>query len=67
MLRAGYCVLGTACCVRGAYRPLFCQPPAGDPAAWLRLIVEQEVGPLLADYWREQPAVAKAQLRKLLA
>ena len=45
----------------------FCQPPAGDPAAWLRLIVEQEIGPLLADYWREQPAVAKAQLRKLLA
>ena len=47
----------------------FCQPPlaGADPAAWLRLIFEQEIGPLLADYWREQPAVAKAQLRKLLA
>ena len=46
----------------------FCQPPA-EPAqasAWLRLIFEQEIGPLLADYWREQPATAAAQLRKLL-
>lgn len=45
----------------------FCQPPTGgDAAAWLRLIWEQEIGPLLADYWREQPATAAAQLRKLL-
>jgi 5-methylcytosine-specific restriction protein B len=47
----------------------FCQPP-GEPAqaaAWLRLIFEQEIGPLLADYWREQPATAAAQLRRLLA
>ena len=35
-------------------------------AAWLQLILEQEIGPLLADYWREQPATAAAQLRKLL-
>ena len=47
----------------------FCQPPAPaqPPAAWLRLILEQEIGPLLADYWREQPATAAAQLRRLLA
>ena len=47
----------------------FCQPPAqpADAAAWLRLVLEQEIGPLLADYWREQPATAAAQLRKLLA
>jgi len=50
----------------------FCQPPfepAGPAAAtaWLRLIFEQEIGPLLADYWREQPARAQAQLRQLLA
>ena len=47
----------------------FCQPPAPEqpPAAWLRLILEQEIGPLLADYWREQPATAAAQLRRLLA
>ena len=47
----------------------FCQPPANpaEAAAWLRLIFEQEIGPLLADYWREQPATAAAQLRKLLA
>ena len=47
----------------------FCQPPAPpqQAAAWLQLILEQEIGPLLADYWREQPATAAAQLRKLLA
>ena len=47
----------------------FCQPPTNpaESAAWLRLIFEQEIGPLLADYWREQPATAAAQLRKLLA
>ena len=47
----------------------FCQPPAHpeQAAAWLRLIIEQEIGPLLADYWREQPATGAAQLRKLLA
>ncbi|WP_052732503.1 AAA family ATPase [Hymenobacter terrenus] len=47
----------------------FCQPPAQSEqaAAWLRLIIEQEIGPLLADYWREQPATAATQLRKLLA
>ena len=47
----------------------FCQPPAQpeQAVAWLRLIFEQEIGPLLADYWREQPATAAAQLRKLLA
>ena len=47
----------------------FCQPPpdSTQAAAWLRLIMEQEIGPLLADYWREQPTTAAAQLRKLLA
>jgi 5-methylcytosine-specific restriction protein B len=47
----------------------FCQPPVQpqEAAAWLRAIIEQEIGPLLADYWREQPATAAAQLRKLLA
>ena len=47
----------------------FCQPPPNPTQAtvWLRLIMEQEIGPLLADYWREQPATAAAQLRKLLA
>ena len=46
----------------------FCQPPAqpAEAASWLRLVFEQEIGPLLADYWREQPATATAQLRKLL-
>ena len=46
----------------------FCAPPAGPAEAseWLRLIFEQEIGPLLAEYWREQPATAAAHLRKLL-
>ena len=46
----------------------FCDPPADPSAAgaWLRLILEQEIGPLLADYWREQPEQAAAQLRRLL-
>ena len=47
----------------------FCQPPTNpaETTGWLRAIFEQEIGPLLADYWREQPATAAAQLRKLLA
>ena len=47
----------------------FCQPPPqpGAAADWLRLVYTQEIGPLLADYWREQPATAAAELRRLLA
>jgi 5-methylcytosine-specific restriction protein B len=46
----------------------FCAPSAeaAEASTWLRLIFEQEIGPLLADYWREQPERAAAQLRKLL-
>jgi 5-methylcytosine-specific restriction protein B len=46
----------------------FCAPPAApaEAAAWLRLIFEQEIGPLLADYWREQPTTAAAHQRRLL-
>jgi 5-methylcytosine-specific restriction protein B len=47
----------------------FCQPPAKptEMETWYRQLIEQEIGPLLADYWREQPATAAAQVRKLLA
>ena len=46
----------------------FCAPPApAEGRAWLRLVFEQEIGPLLAEYWREQPERAAAQLRQLLA
>ena len=47
----------------------FCQPPANPAEAesWYQQIVEQEIGPLLADYWREQPTTAAAQLKRLLA
>ena len=43
-------------------------PPPGPlpaPKTWLRLVIDQEIGPLLADYWRDEPATAAAQLRKL--
>ena len=46
----------------------FCQPPP-DPAAadqWLTLILEQEIAPLLEDYWREEPTKAAAQVKQLL-
>jgi len=46
----------------------FCAPPTppAEASAWLRLIFEQEIGPLLADYWREQPDKAAGQLRRLI-
>ena len=46
----------------------FCQPPAAGAGAeaWYQLIIEQEISPLLHDYWREQPATAEAQVRLLL-
>ncbi|GGF05241.1 AAA family ATPase [Hymenobacter cavernae] len=47
----------------------FCQPPAEPSAAdaWLTLILEQEVAPLLDDYWLDQPAKAAAHKKRLLA
>ena len=45
----------------------FCAPPApAEASEWLRLVLEQEIGPLLADYWREQPEKATGELRRLL-
>ena len=47
----------------------FCQPPS-DPATadeWLTLILEQEIAPLLDDYWLDQPAKAAAQKKRLLS
>ncbi|QNH62046.1 AAA family ATPase [Hymenobacter sediminicola] len=47
----------------------FCAPPAAPAAAeeWLTLILEQEIAPLLDEYWLDQPARATAQKKKLLA
>ncbi|MCC2545967.1 AAA family ATPase [Hymenobacter sp. BT175] len=47
----------------------FCQPPAGseDAEHWLRLILEQEIAPLLDEYWLDQPGKAAAQRRRLLS
>ncbi|SHK07650.1 AAA family ATPase [Hymenobacter psychrotolerans] len=47
----------------------FCAPPAEPAAAdaWLTLILEQEIAPLLDEYWLDQPARASAQKKKLLA
>ncbi|GAA4378863.1 AAA family ATPase [Hymenobacter koreensis] len=47
----------------------FCQPPArpADAPAWLHLILEQEIAPLLDEYWFDQPAQAAAHKQRLLA
>ncbi|MBC8083651.1 MAG: AAA family ATPase [Hymenobacter sp.] len=46
----------------------FCQPPTAPAAAnaWLTLILEQEIAPLLDDYWLDQPAKAAQQKKRLL-
>ena len=44
----------------------FCQPPTEAFETWYQQIIEQEIGPLLADYWREQPATAEREVRRLL-
>ena len=58
--------LGPNFCLGHSY---FCHPPAAPPQAreWLLLILEQEVAPLLDDYWLDQPAKATQQKKKLLA
>ncbi|RSK31095.1 AAA family ATPase [Hymenobacter metallilatus] len=57
--------LGPAYCIGHSY---FCQPPLHptDAPAWLQLILEQEIAPLLEDYWLDQPAKASQQKKKLL-
>lgn len=47
----------------------FCQPPAhpAQAPAWLNLVLEQEIAPLLDDYWFDQPGQAAAHRRRLLA
>jgi len=57
--------LGPDFCVGHSY---FCQPPTAPDEAevWYTLIVEQEIGPLLAEYWQEEPSKATAELKRLL-
>ena len=45
----------------------FCQPPPNpaEAAAWYQLIIDQEISPLLHDYWRDEPAMAATQVRLL--
>lgn len=38
----------------------------GDPAEWFRQIVETEIGPLLDEYWFDNPDKAISSTRKLL-
>lgn len=47
----------------------FCQPPAhpAQAPAWLNLILEQEIAPLLDDYWFDQPTQAGAHKKRLLS
>lgn len=58
--------LGLDFCIGHSF---FCQPPPTPTAApeWLQLILEQEIAPLLDDYWLDQPAKAAQQKKKLLA
>ncbi len=46
----------------------FCQPPLDSAAAdsWLTLILEQEIAPLLDEYWLDQPTKAAAHRKRLL-
>ncbi|MEV0673617.1 AAA family ATPase [Mycobacterium sp. NPDC050441] len=37
-----------------------------DPSRWIRNIVEQEVGPLLAEYWFDDPAKVAAETAALI-
>ncbi|UOG75277.1 AAA family ATPase [Hymenobacter tibetensis] len=57
--------LGPDFCIGHSY---FCQPPPEPAAAdaWLSLILQQEIAPLLDDYWLDQPAKATAQKKRLL-
>ncbi|RTQ53811.1 AAA family ATPase [Hymenobacter gummosus] len=47
----------------------FCQPPPHPAQApgWLNLILEQEIAPLLDDYWFDQPTQAAAHKKRLLS
>jgi 5-methylcytosine-specific restriction enzyme B len=47
----------------------FCPPDTEEEAdeVWYRRVVEQEVGPLLCEYWFEQPEVAEERIKGLLA
>ncbi|UYZ62005.1 AAA family ATPase [Hymenobacter weizhouensis] len=58
--------LGSDFCIGHSY---FCQPPASaaDADQWLTLILEQEICPLLDDYWLDQPAKAAQHKKKLLS
>jgi 5-methylcytosine-specific restriction enzyme B len=58
--------LGPDFCIGHSY---FCQPPANpaEAADWLQLILEQEIAPLLDEYWLDQPAKAAQQKKRLLA
>ena len=38
----------------------------GDPISWFRQVVETEIGPLLEEYWFDQPGKASEEKNKLL-
>ena len=39
---------------------------AGDPQKWFKQVVETEIGPLLGEYWFDDPDKARAESEKLL-
>lgn len=42
------------------------QAPVEDGAEWFRAVIETEIGPLLDDYWFDEPATAKDARERLL-
>lgn len=54
--------LGTGFQVGHAY---FSNPPVGAGADWISAVIENELTPLLEEYWFDQPKLAAAQLKQL--
>ena len=41
-------------------------PPIGDPEDWFKQVVETEIGPLLEEYWFDNPAKATEEKQRLM-
>jgi hypothetical protein len=45
----------------------FCDPPGTDHDVWYRSVVDNEIAPLLREYWYDDASVAEAEIVKLKA
>src|SRR3712207_6119379 len=55
-------ILGPGFRIGHAY---FSNPPAGAGIEWMQAVIDNELAPLLEEYWADQPKQAAAQLKKL--